>query len=57
MIEETLIMSHSSAKLQNELQKIFSNLKFEDIVGKTKNDNAKSFKVIFDNEKRCTTIL
>lgn len=51
MIEETLIMSHSSAKLQNELQKIFSNLKFEDIVGKTKNDDAKSFKAIFDNEK------
>lgn len=36
MIEETLIMSHSSTKLQNELQKIFSNLKFEDIVDKTK---------------------
>lgn len=51
LIEETLIMSHSSIKLQNEIKKLFTNVKFEDIVNKTKNDEVKSFKAIFENEK------
>lgn len=50
MIEETLIMSHSSLKLQNELKKLFDNIRFENLVNKTKNDNVKSFKIIFNNE-------
>ena len=37
-------------KITKWIKKLFDNIRFENLVNKTKNDNAKSFKIIFNNE-------